>query len=61
MLFIRVMTVIVAGVLTMLAVRHVAGELNAAKVRVKAKQPDPPRAATRLRQDPRSGIYYPEN
>lgn len=61
MIVLKVITVIVAGVLSVLALRHVMRELEAAKVRVKAKQPQRPRSMTRLRQDPRTGIYYPEN
>lgn len=60
MFVLKALTVIVTGILTLLALRHAMGELNAAKVRVKAKQPQSPRTVTRLRQDPRTGIYYPE-
>lgn len=56
MLFAKVLTVIIAGVLTVLAARRLMNELEAAKVRVKPRQPD---AVTKLRQDPSTGIYYP--
>jgi hypothetical protein len=60
MLTLKAITVAVAGVLTLLAVRHVIRGLEAAKVRVRTKT-DPGNArVTRLRQDPRSGVYYPE-
>ncbi len=60
MVLLRAVTVILAGVLTLIAVRRVMGELSAAKARVNTKPSSAPRATTRLRQDPRTGIYYPE-
>jgi len=59
MIVLKVITVVLAGVLTVLALRHVMRELDAAKVRVKARH-QRPGSMTRLRQDPRTGIYYPE-
>ena len=56
MLFAKVVTVIIAGVLTVLTARRLMNELNAAKVRVKPGQPN---TVTKLRQDPSTGIYYP--
>ncbi len=56
MLFAKVVTVIIAGVFTVLTARRLMTELNAAKVRVKPRQPG---AVTKLRQDPATGIYYP--
>ena len=56
MLFAKVVTVIIAGVLTVLTARRLMNEVNAAKARVKPRQPD---TVTRLRQDPATGIYYP--
>lgn len=61
MVFLKMVTVLVAGVLSLLAVRHLMREMNAAKVRVKAAQPRDPRRVTTLRQDPRTGIYYPQD
>lgn len=61
MVILKVVTVLIAGILSLLAVRHMMRELEAAKVRVRASQPRQPRPATRLRQDPRTGVYYPEN
>ena len=60
MLMLKAITVAVAGVLTVLALRHVMNQLEAAKVRVKAKSDPRQRPVTRLRQDPRTGVYYPE-
>ena len=61
MVVLKVITVLIAGILSLLALRHMMRELEAAKVRVRASQPRQPRATTRLRQDPRTGVYYPEN
>jgi pseudouridine-5'-phosphate glycosidase len=60
MVLLKAVTVIAAGVLSMLALRQILHSLEAQKVRVKASQ-QPPRPMTRLRQDPRTGVYYPEN
>lgn len=61
MLTLKAIAVAVAGVLTILAVRRVMRELEAAKVRVKSAADPRGRRVTRLRQDPRTGVYYPEN
>ena len=58
MLFVKVVTVIVAGVLTVLMARRLMNEVNAARARVKPRQPN---TVTKLRQDPSTGIYYPDN
>jgi hypothetical protein len=49
-------TVIIAGVLTILTARRLMNEVNAAKIRVKPRQPN---TVTKLRQDTSTGIYYP--
>ena len=61
MFLVKAVTVIVAGCLSFLALRHLVNGLEAAKVRVKSRQDREPRPVRRLRQDPRTGIYYPEN
>jgi hypothetical protein len=61
MLVLKALTVIVAGILTILALRHLMRQVEAAKVRVKVKAQNHRRTPTRLRQDPRTGIYYPDN
>ena len=60
MVVLKVLTVLVAGILSLLAIRRMMRELEAARVRVRAGQPPRPRSMTRLRQDPRTGVYYPE-
>jgi hypothetical protein len=61
MLTLKAITVAVAGILTVLAVRRVLREIEAAKVRVRAATKPRNSRVTRLRQDPRTGIYYPED
>ena len=56
MLFVKVVTVVIAGVLTVVTARRLMNEMNAARVRVKPRQPT---AVTKLRQDPATGVYYP--
>ena len=56
MLFAKVVTVLLASVLTVVAARRLMREVEAAKVRVKPRQPN---AVTKLRQDPATGVYYP--
>lgn len=60
MVVLKAVTIIVAGVLSVLAVRHLLRQAELARVKVKAARPRDPRAVTRLRQDPRTGVYYPE-
>ncbi len=60
MLVLKALTVLVAGVLTILALNRMIGGLDGAKVRVRSKQTDRRRKVTRLRQDQRTGVYYPE-
>ena len=59
MVLLKLVTIIAAGVLSLLAMRHLMRSMEAQKVRVKAGRPQS-RPVTRLRQDPRTGVYYPE-
>lgn len=56
MIFAKVVTVLLASVLTVIAARRLMREVEAAKVRVKPRQPN---TVTKLRQDSSTGIYYP--
>jgi hypothetical protein len=57
----KALTITVAGIVTAAALKQVMDALNAAKAKVAVKQrPVDPRSVTRLRQDPHTGIYYPE-
>lgn len=58
MFLLKFVTIIAVGLVTLLALKLVIGRLHAARVRVKPAQPA--RTVTRLAQDPRTGIYYPE-
>lgn len=60
MTVLKLLAVAITGILSLLAARHVMRNMEAAKVRVRPQQQHP-RGMTRLRQDPRTGVYYPEN
>jgi hypothetical protein len=60
MVLLKAVTVIAAGVLSFVALRNLMQSMEAQKVRVKSAE-QPPRRMTRLRQDPRTGVYYPES
>jgi hypothetical protein len=56
----KLLTIVVAGVLTVVTLKRVFQELQAHRARVMPRNPEPKRAVTRLRQDPKTGVYYPE-
>ena len=57
----KLLTVLVAGVLTVVTLKRLFELLQAQRaVRVTTLQANPPNTVTRLRQDPQSGVYYPE-
>jgi hypothetical protein len=56
----KALTIAAAGILTAATIKQLMDRLNAAKAKVAARRPIDPRVVTRLRQDPRTGIYYPE-
>ena len=57
MIFLKAATVIIVGIVTVLAIRRMMGSLTVEKVKVKTE----PRRPIRLRRDPRTGVYYPED
>ncbi len=59
MVALKALFLIVAGVLSLLAMGFMVRERQAVKVKARTRQP-PGRRTHRLRQDPRTGIYYPE-
>jgi hypothetical protein len=61
MVVLKAVTLIVVGVLSVLAIRHVMQQVETAKAKVRTSHRRDPRAVTRLRQDPRTGVYYPED
>ena len=60
MVILKAITVLVVGLLSFLAIRQVMRQMQAVKVRATSYTPRP-QNRVRLRQDPRTGIYYPEN
>jgi hypothetical protein len=56
----KLVTILVACVLTVLTVRKIMQQLSASTAKVKVARPNPQRTVTRLRQDPETGVYYPE-
>lgn len=62
MFLLKIMTVVVIGILTFRMLTLMLAVMQASRVRVKAEpQPTATKKATRLTQDPRTGIYYPEH
>ena len=60
MVVVKFVLMIVAGLVSLLAVRHVMREMQAVKVKASHRQARP-QGIRRLRQDPRTGVYYPED
>lgn len=59
MIFVKTVSILLAGLLAIATIRQLLGAKQPAKARVR---PDSrPNRVTRLRQDPRTGVYYPEN
>jgi hypothetical protein len=57
---IRAFAIAAAGLLATYAIRKLADTMQAQRVRAQKPDPQGPRAVTKLRQDPRTGVYYPE-
>lgn len=60
MVVLKALSLLVAALLSLLALGYMAREMQAVKVKARARQTARPTQARRLRQDPRTGIYYPE-
>jgi uncharacterized membrane protein len=58
MFFAKAVSILLAGVLAIAAVRQLLAARQQAKARVRPQSN--PNRVTRLRQDPRTGIYFPE-
>lgn len=57
----KALTITLVGLLAAAALKQLMDGINAAKARVAVKRPQAnPRVVTRLRQDPSTGIYYPD-
>jgi hypothetical protein len=59
MVALKALSLVVAGFLSLLAVGFMVREMQAVKVKARTRQNRQP-DMRRLRQDPRTGIYYPE-
>jgi len=59
MVALKALSVLVAGLLSLVAVGFMVREMQAVKVKARTRQTREPQMR-RLRQDPRTGIYYPE-
>lgn len=57
MVVLKALAVLVAALLSVLAVGHMVRQMQA--VKVKARSQAPRQQVRRLRQDPRTGVYYP--
>jgi hypothetical protein len=60
MVALKALSLVVAGILSLLAVGFMVREMQAVKVKARTR-PTSPREMRRLRQDPRTGVYYPED
>ncbi len=58
MVILKLVVMLVTGLLSLLALRLVMREMQAVKANARPRRAQQMR---RLRQDPRTGIYYPEN
>jgi hypothetical protein len=59
MVALKALSLVLAGFLSLLAVGFMVREMQAVKVKARTRQNRQPQMR-RLRQDPRTGIYYPE-
>ena len=57
MVALKALSLVVAGFLSLLAVGFMVREMQAVKVKARSRQAVRP--LRRLRQDPRTGVYYP--
>ncbi len=57
----KFMTLVVAGIVTIAIIRKVMEIMNASRVQVRNRTPSNSRKVTSLRQDPRTGVYFPED
>ena len=60
MVVLKVLFLVAAAVLSLVAIRFMMRETQAVKVKARAHRPQHARHLRRLRQDPRTGVYYPE-
>jgi len=61
MLLVKTIAVVAAAVLSVAALARLMAQFNAARATARVRTRPAPRAMTKLRQDSRTGIYYPED
>ena len=61
MTLIKLLVLAVAGILSFVVAQHMLRGMQMAKARVRPSTPRHPRSVRRLRQDPRTGVYSPED
>jgi 1-acyl-sn-glycerol-3-phosphate acyltransferase len=59
MVVLKALFLALAGLFSVLAMGFMLREMQAVKVKARARN-DRPQRLRRLRQDPRTGVYYPE-
>lgn len=59
MIVLKALSLFAAAILSLLAFRMMMREMEAVKVKARSNRAQPARPR-RLRQDPRTGVYYPE-
>ena len=60
MVVLKLLVLVAVATLSVLAFRLLMGETRAVKVKASERRPQDSRRLRRLRQDPRTGVYYPE-
>jgi hypothetical protein len=60
MVVLKVLALAAAAALSLMAMRFMLREVQAVKVKANDRRPQDGRRLRRLRQDPRTGVYYPE-
>ena len=61
MLLVKTIAVAAAALLSVAVLARLMAQVNAARAVARVRPRPAPRAMTKLRQDPRTGIYYPED
>lgn len=60
MVLLKALFFLIAGMVAAMMVRSFMGQLSAQKARVHTPRQGARQTVRRLRQDPRTGVYYPE-
>ena len=60
MIVLKVLAFAAVAALSLMALRFMMRDVQAVKVKANTRHPQAGRQLRRLRQDPRTGVYYPE-